>query len=302
MLYKELHRIQHTRALAIWHDRSTVLHTGYILFAVWVIYDEAIFLTETEYKAKTGKTACNLQNIIEEPEVYMITPSSSSPIDQLALISDRLECLKDLSSLSKAEEVYDQLRFFCGDKPAIQFERGTQIGGIYKCGGCGCKDQMMQDLSHALRRKLRSLSNLQNIVTKGKYGTKVGELKPLGSLKIAELKQELQARGYRDIGAMKKPELQEKLTEILEGAQRVPSLLVLCPMQTLAELNLTQYEVLDCEPLHDMKGLLLNILPEIPPLLSEPLRSECQQILDTTFTHNKVSGALLRVAAEANKI
>ncbi len=96
---------------------------------------------------------------------------------------------------------------------------------------------------------------------------------------------------------MKKPELQEKLTEILEGAQRVPSLLVLSPMQTLTELNLSQYEVLDCEPLHDMKGHLLNILPEIPPLLSEPLRSECQQILDTTFTHNKVSGALLRVAA-----
>ncbi len=177
-LYEEFQKIQRTRTLAIWHDHSTVLHTGYILFAVWVIYDEAIFLTEMEYKAKTGKTACNLQNMIEEPEVYMIAPSSSSPSDQLALISDRLECLKEPSKAANNEEVYDQLRFFCGDKPAIQFERGTQIGGIYKCGGCGCKDQMMQDLSHALRRKLRSLSNLQNIVTKGKYGTKAGELKP----------------------------------------------------------------------------------------------------------------------------
>ena len=54
---------------------------------------------------------------------------------------------------------------------------------------------------------------------------------------------------------------------------------------------------MDCEPLHDIKGHLSNILPEIPHLLPEPLKSECQQILDTTQTQNKVCGAILRVAA-----
>ena len=84
------------------------------------------------------------------------------------------------------------------------------------------------------------------------------------------------------------------LTQILEGAQRVPSILVLNPIQSLSELNLSQYEILDCEPLHDIKGHLSNILPEIPHLLPEPLKSECQQILDTTLTQNR---AILRVAA-----
>ncbi len=41
-LKTELQSIQQTRTLAIWHDHST-LQTGYILFAVWVVY------------AKTGK-------------------------------------------------------------------------------------------------------------------------------------------------------------------------------------------------------------------------------------------------------
>ena len=98
--------------------------------------------------------------------MYMIAPSSSSRSDQLALIG---------------EEVFDQMRFFCGDKPAQQFERGTQIGGKYKCGGCGCKDHLMQDLPHAFHCKTRSLSDLQKIVISGKHGKKAGELKPLDS-------------------------------------------------------------------------------------------------------------------------
>ena len=146
-LRTELHIIQQTRTLAIWHDHSTILQTGYILFAVWVVYDSAVFLTEAEYKTKTGKHVDNIQALIEEPEIYMIAPSSSSPTDQLALIGDRLECLHELTSTTKTSrgvEIKDKVRFFCGDKPAQQFERGTQIGGIYKCGGCGCKDHMMQ--------------------------------------------------------------------------------------------------------------------------------------------------------------
>ena len=45
-----------------------------------------------------------------------------------------------------------------------------------------------------------------------------------------------------------------------------------------------------------MKGHLNNLLPEIPHLLPPPLRTECQQITDTTLPKGKVSGAFLRVA------
>lgn len=107
----------------------------------------------------------------------MVAPSSSSPSDQLSLIGDRLESLTELSQTvvsSCGVVIQDELRFFCGDKPAQQFERGTQIGGTFKCGSCGCKDVMMQDLAHALNCKWRSLSDLQQLVVSGTYGKTQG--------------------------------------------------------------------------------------------------------------------------------
>ena len=56
-----------TRHLALWHDHSTILHTGYILFAVWILYDPKVFMTEEEYVSLSGQQISNLQEIIEEP-------------------------------------------------------------------------------------------------------------------------------------------------------------------------------------------------------------------------------------------
>ena len=110
------------------------------------------------------------------------------------------------------------------------------------------------------------------------------------------MKSELQARGVTTQG-MLKPKLLSTLTDILQGVQRVPTILTLDPKQPLSMLNLQKYEVIDCEPLHDMKGHLYNLLPEIPHLLDSPLNQECQHLLDTTLPKQKVSGAFLRVAA-----
>ena len=94
----ELETYKATRNLAIWHDHSTILRTGYILFAVWIVYDLIVFLTEEEYTAIKGQSISNLQEIIEEPLIYnMIAPSSSSPDEQLALVPDMYECLTQLS-------------------------------------------------------------------------------------------------------------------------------------------------------------------------------------------------------------
>jgi len=98
-----------------------------------VIYDPAVFLT-----AEECKSISNLQELIEKSTIYMISPSSSSPSNQLALVGDRVECLQEMSSSIVAGNgvvVHDKTRFFCGDKPAQQFERGTQVGGACKCGG-----------------------------------------------------------------------------------------------------------------------------------------------------------------------
>lgn len=222
--------------------------------------------------------------------IYMIAPSSSSPTDQLARVGDRTECIRELSkpvtTSDDTTEINDCLRFFCGDRPAQQFERGTQIGGTYKCGGCGCKDVLMMDITHAFHNSWRSPSDIQMLILAGRLGNKPGCLKHLDNLKIADLRQELQARGIKTNGLLKL-QLTYCLTDIL----------TLDPAQSLTTLNLSKYEVLDCEPLHDIKGHLYNLLPEIPELLPSQLKSECQQLLDTPLPKQTVSGAFLRKAA-----
>ena len=112
---------------------------------------------------------------------------------------------------------------------------------------------------------------------------------------MSNLREELQARHISTEGK-KKPELQAKLTEILQGAQRVPTILTQNPSRPLSNLNLQRYEVLDCEPLHDLKGHLYNLLPEFVALLPSPLHEECKRILDSTLVKDKTSGALFRAA------
>lgn len=93
----------------------------------------------------------------------------------------------------EAVEVEDKLRFFVGDHPAQQFEHVTQQGGHYKCGGCGCRESMIEDLAHTLHAMWRSLQDLRKIALDGKYGRKAGILKPFAKLRINELREELNA-------------------------------------------------------------------------------------------------------------
>ena len=73
-----------------------------------MIYDTAVFLTEAEYKTKSGKQIPSVQSITE---IYVIAPSSSSPSDELALGNDRIECLQDLSISITAEKSRTSLGF-----------------------------------------------------------------------------------------------------------------------------------------------------------------------------------------------
>ena len=85
----------------MWHDHSTILQTGYILFAVWVVYDPAVFYTQDQWKRKQrGQGKTHIQSLVEEPMIYIIALSSSSPADQFALVGDRVECLKNCPNQS----------------------------------------------------------------------------------------------------------------------------------------------------------------------------------------------------------
>lgn len=265
-LQSTLAKYQRTRTLGIWHDHASILGSGYILVTVGVIFDPVVFINEEEYQAKVGRRLTDIQQIIEEPYIHMIVACSSSTEDQAALIPDRLECLSDLSkslTASNSVQVHDELHFFKGDTPAQQFERGTQNGGHYKCGGCGCKASLMEDLAHALECKWRSLSNLQALVLAGCYGNVPGALKPFESLTTDQLQEELQSGDIFHTSRTKK-ELKQTLATVLQGAQRVPSLLFVSPCQNLEAINLQHYTVLDCEQMHDLKGHLRNLYAELP--------------------------------------
>ena len=87
----------------------------------------------------------------------------------------------------------------------------------------------------------------------GECGRKAGYIKPFESLTAKGLQNELNKRGWETSGTTKK-ELTQTLKNNLKGVQRVPSLLLTNPTESLADLNLEHYHVLECEPLHDLKG------------------------------------------------
>ena len=78
-----------------WHDHSTLVGRGYILFTTQVLYDQAVFLTNEEYKVKTGKTL-DIQTTVEEPAVTMIGVSCSSDTDQMCFITARTKSVSTL--------------------------------------------------------------------------------------------------------------------------------------------------------------------------------------------------------------
>ena len=125
----------------------------------------------------------------------MIWISSSSLEDQAAFLQDRINCLHSLSDSIQASNgvpITDKLRFFVGGHPAKQYERGTQQGGKYKCGGCGVRE-VMDDLAHTLQHSWRSLHDIQNIAIAGKLGRQQGELKPFELFRVQQIREELHA-------------------------------------------------------------------------------------------------------------
>jgi len=68
----------------------------------------------------------------------------------------------------------------------------------------------------------------------------------------------------------------------------VPSLLILNPEQGLSN---EQYTVLDCEPLHVIKGHLANLFEELPYILADKVRKKCEALLETNISREKVTGA-----------
>lgn len=93
-LQSAIKRFQRTRSLIMWHDHGTILGLGCIILTAHVVYDPAVFYTQTEFEARHGKCQ-SIQSIVEQPVIHLMGAGSSSVEDQLALLQERLDCLDD---------------------------------------------------------------------------------------------------------------------------------------------------------------------------------------------------------------
>lgn len=230
--------------------------------------------------------------------MYLLSAGSSSGEDQAALIGERVSCLLDLPNPVYTESgmaITDTVRYFTGDHPAAQFEQGTKHGGMYKCGACGCKETLFSDQAHALAHVWRPLDTLQSLATGGTFGKQPGVLRPFDSLRVNKLKRELGARGVYLKEGLRKDVLQRKLDDILRGVASVPALLLTAPMQSLSSLGLAKYEVVASEPLHDLKGHIVNLITELPYVLPPgDTVKKCSHLIECCLSKVKKSGADLR--------
>lgn len=295
-----LHRLERSRSLCMWHDHATILKRSFMMVTVHVLYDPVVFYTEEEYQLLKPGADVDIQAEVEQPEIHLIAAGSSTIEDQAALTGDRVSCLLDLSQpvrMDDGAEITDTLRFFTGDHPAAQFEQGTKQGGIFKCGMCGCQDHLFDDQAHALHHKWRSLQQLQTLATGGRFGRQAGILQPF-DLKVKELRTELEARGVVLENKPLRVDLQKFLDEILRGVMRVPALLLTNPTQPLASLNLERYEIVASEPLHDIKGHVINLITELPNVLPQgETANKCKLLIDHCLAKEKKSGADIRRVA-----
>lgn len=258
----KLKKIETSRHLLVWLDNSTVANHGYLVCLVTCLYDPAVYLTNDEYKVKTGRSV-DVQTLVETPEVHFIARCGSSDKEQLTYIETRMQCIKGLHNNIKSThnelEYTDQFRLCHGDSPLRAFEAGKQKGGNYFCSCCGIHCSMADELDHVLNIPITSLQERKEKVlcgTVAKERSCQQHPKPFENRKKSELENELGSREIYE-GDLR-PELDDLLVKELKGIQRVPALLFNEPEASLEELGLHKYDILPAEPLHDIVIELVN--------------------------------------------
>lgn len=281
-LASKLSTLSTTRNLLVWLDNSTVANHGFLACVVTCLYDPAVFLTNAEYKLKTGKNA-DVQREVEQPEPHIIARCGSSDSELLLYTESRLECVKELQQniVLDETEYTDKLRFCHGDSPLRAFEAGQQKGGTYFCSSCGIHCTMTNQLDHALRCTLVTMQIRQDKVLRGVISRRKSlqlKPKPLNGLAKKELEEELGSRGIYE--GKTKAELQALLTKEMRGMQRVPALLFNNPAAPLTDIGLEQYEILPAEPLHDVGNHIENFFTEFPKHLTEEESKTMEEAID----------------------
>ncbi|XP_066298089.1 uncharacterized protein [Branchiostoma lanceolatum] len=116
----------------------------------------------------------------------------------------------------------------------------------------------------------------------------------------AELVRELVSRSMLDTKeaqAKTSKELQALLKTQLHGVKRPPALLFGSTDTSLEDLNLDRYEVLPCEPLHDVSHQTDNLFQELPHHVPSDIRQIIKEVYDATLGNKEMKrGCDYRVA------
>ncbi|CAC5365492.1 unnamed protein product [Mytilus coruscus] len=280
---------ERTRKLKIWHDHSDILNHSYICFTVSFLYDEANFYTDQEFKLKhPDKKPINVQALEERPKLYIFGQSGSSDEEQTLYTRTRLEDLQEIHLPTRVTHddhnltVFDDLRVFSGDGPALQFESAVEHGNYVRCFN-------IKPLSLDERCQLAtSTTSLRKL--------KQGIFSPFQNLKKADLVKELKARNIETTDKDRK-QLQEDLTQLLHGISRPPALMIPEPHLPTETINILSYEILCTEPLHDLTNVIQNIIAELPyHIQDKEAQKDFQNFSQTTIgDKNQVKGSDARL-------
>ena len=155
-LREALHYHRTRRHLLVWQDHSTLANHGHLLLMIRVMYDPALYHTLEELKEMTGKDI-DVQEIVERPEVYLLARAQDTIMDKLSYVETRMEDVQELTTKLKLHvesetEITDVMRFFAGDHPDQNSEKGQQEGGHYPCAGCNAKATNFMDIEYCYRQ------------------------------------------------------------------------------------------------------------------------------------------------------
>lgn len=173
--------------------------------------------TNSHYCNKTDISAHELRNNITQTQRSrsLIVWHDHGTILELGCLLATVHVATNVTA-SNGVVIQDKLGFFVGDHPAQQFQRGTQQGGKFKCGGCGVRDTLFGDLAHTLQHPWRSIQDLHNIATAGKFGKSPGKTKPFDNLNQRGATRTRRIRHQQKKGDSTKPTRQHS-TQNSEG-------------------------------------------------------------------------------------
>lgn len=216
-------------------------------------------------------------------------------------ISTRCEDIEQLKGpiLVNGVEYKMKFRIFSGDNPARQFEAGQQRGGHYTCI-CGIQSKNHMNLQACFRQRMMSLEERRETVVRGEIWKELqkGILNPFQNMKKQDLEDELENRNI-DTSNLNRNAMQQQLQETMSGIVRTPALSMQHPEDNLGKQNLQNYEVLCCEPLHDISGMVKNLIEELPSHLeNKTVRTDYEKFsADTIGDRNQVKGSDARLFA-----